>query len=162
MIVIADTSPINYLILIEAIDILPKLFGDVIVPRAVYNELNHVKAPEDVKYFIANLPVWLRIEDVDLPSDTGFDDLDYGEREAIYLAEQIKADLLLIDEKKGFKVARERELNAVGTLFILEQAAKRKIIDLAEAFEKLRKTSFHISPILLDEILYNQSISDND
>jgi len=60
MIVISDTSPINYLILTDAIDILEELFKRIIVPEAVYIELQHAKTPQPVKDWIANAPSWFK------------------------------------------------------------------------------------------------------
>jgi hypothetical protein len=60
MIIIADTSPINYLVCIEEIDLLPALFGHVIIPPSVCNELKDAGAPETVRGWIARPPAWLR------------------------------------------------------------------------------------------------------
>lgn len=157
MIVIADTSPINYLVLIDAIDILPKMFGEVIIPEAVYEELRHERAPEAVKRFINEGHSWLSIKEVEVPANTGLDNLGSGERAAIFLAETEKADMLIIDERKGMRVALSRNLTAVGTVILLEQAALKNLIDLSEAFDKLKKTSFHISHDLLNEILFRNT-----
>ena len=61
MIVVADTSPINYLLLIQEIDILPKMYGNVVIPRAVYEELLRPVAPEIVRAWISRVPAWLEI-----------------------------------------------------------------------------------------------------
>lgn len=161
MIVIADTSPINYLILIDAIDVLPKMFGELTIPRAVFTELQHEKASASIRDFTMRCPGWLKIVSVQVPSGTGLEKLDYGEQEAIYLAEQVKADLLLIDERKGFKAAKDRNLRPIGTLFVLEQAAEMGLIDLADSFVKLEQTNFYVSPILLQEILERNSLNKN-
>ncbi len=153
MIVIADTSPINYLLLIGEVEILPKLFGDVLIPQAVLKELSHEKAPDTVKAFVSALPVWLRVELVEISLNSGLEKLDPGEREAIYLAETTNADLLIIDERKGFNAAKKRNLKVAGTVAILEEASLEKLIDLKESFDKLKRTSFHISPDVLDKIL---------
>lgn len=59
--VVADTGPINYLVLIDAIEVLPKLFEQVLVPAAVYDELSHADAPLPVRAFILRVPAWLEI-----------------------------------------------------------------------------------------------------
>ena len=87
MVVIADTSPINYLILIEAEHILPQLYENVAVPSAVIRELRHNDAPLRVSQWAANPPAWLRIENTLSFSAPGLDELGPGEREAIILAE---------------------------------------------------------------------------
>ena len=61
MIVVADTTPINYLILIEEIDVLPKLYGRVIIPRAVNEELMRSRAPLKVQEWMKQPPSWVEI-----------------------------------------------------------------------------------------------------
>lgn len=87
MIVIADTSPISYLILIGEADILSKLYGKVLIPRAVFDELTSLKGPLEVRDWFNKQPDWLITVDL-----TGEVDeelvrlLDKGESEAIQLA----------------------------------------------------------------------------
>lgn len=83
MIVISDTSPINYLILIGEIDILEELFGRVIIPRAVFSELQHSKAPQPVKEWIANAASWLEVKQADASVFSPSKRIGDGEREAI-------------------------------------------------------------------------------
>jgi predicted nucleic acid-binding protein len=64
--VIADTGPLNYLILIGHIDLLPALFEKVVLPTAVQSELASSKAPPLVRHWIANLPAWLDVRDAPL------------------------------------------------------------------------------------------------
>lgn len=56
MIVVADTSPLNYLVLIDEIDLLPALFGRVLLPQAAFHELQHAKTPPKVQQWIVHLP----------------------------------------------------------------------------------------------------------
>lgn len=101
MIVIADTTPINYLILIDEIEILEKLYGQVFIPKAVFEELNADAAPNEVKNWLLQIPDWFEIKSVSsaIPNDLMI--LDAGESEAIQLATEINADLLIIDERLG-------------------------------------------------------------
>jgi predicted nucleic acid-binding protein len=62
--VVADTGPVNYLVLIEAIDVLPRLFAQILVPAAVYDELSHADAPTPVRAFIAQKPAWLEVRPI--------------------------------------------------------------------------------------------------
>jgi predicted nucleic acid-binding protein len=64
MIVVADTSPLNYLVLIDEIDLLPALFGQVIVPQAVFQELQHPRTSRKVREWAAHLPAWLELRTV--------------------------------------------------------------------------------------------------
>ncbi|MGD1104000.1 MAG: hypothetical protein ABSA59_18280 [Terriglobia bacterium] len=92
MIVIAGTTPLNYWVLIDRADLLPQLFGLVLIPPAVFNELNQPEASERVRNWVANPPSWLQVQSLRSPPDASLDYLDSGEREAIALAEEVKAD----------------------------------------------------------------------
>ncbi len=151
MIVVSDNSPINYLLLIGLIDILPELFGKVIIPNAVYEELCHPGAPQIVGDWVANLPEWVEVRAVPHPDPSL--ELGAGESEAITLAVLIKADALLIDERKGRREAVARGLVVSGTLNILEEAAERGLIDLRQACVLLLQTSFRASTTLIQELL---------
>jgi predicted nucleic acid-binding protein len=83
--------------------------------------------------------------------------LDAGERAAILLGLQLHADLLLIDERKGAAVAREKGLAIAGTLGILVRAARRDLIALSDAFDRLRRTTFHCSPELMAALLDHET-----
>ena len=107
MIVVSDTSPINYLVLIELQDLLPKLLDRILIPEAVHRELLSDAAPDPIKRFLAEAPGWLEVR----PSpeiDPALRQLDSGEREVITLAMSTGADSVLLDERKGRQAARER------------------------------------------------------
>jgi predicted nucleic acid-binding protein len=150
MIVVSDTSPINYLILIGLIDLLPRLYGEVIIPTAVYEELTHAKTPEPVRKWIANRPEWLVVRSV---SEVDFIGLHRGEAQALTLAKTLHADAILIDEHDGRAVAKEHYLRAIGTLGVLIEAADANLIDLPDAVEKLRGTSFRIANSVVQAVL---------
>ncbi|ACB52568.1 hypothetical protein cce_3220 [Crocosphaera subtropica ATCC 51142] len=150
MIIISDTSPLCYLILIDCIDILPQLYGNVIITEAVYQELQAEATPEIVKKWIKNPPNWLIIETINDLSDTELDKLDQGEKEAIILAEEIKADLVILDDKIARNIANKRGLKIIGLLGILGNAAQNNLIDLSTKITELQQTSFFISPKLLN------------
>jgi len=149
--VIADTGPVNYLILIGQIDLLPRLFETIALPVAVQAELSDSLAPLSVQRWIAMPPAWLEIyETASLPKVSG---LDEGETAAIALAEFLHADLLLIDEREGYRVAQQKGLHATGTLGLLDLAAERGLIDFADAISKLKKTTFRRPEALLKALL---------
>ncbi|MEM9907471.1 MAG: DUF3368 domain-containing protein [Cyanobacteria bacterium P01_D01_bin.44] len=153
MIIVSNTSPINYLILIEQIELLPKLFQQIIIPEAVCNELSDTQAPEPVQSWVAAPPEWLKIQPVSQPSDAAVDLLDPGERAAILLAQELRANLLLLDDMKARLIATDRGLPITGILGILDQAATVKMVDLPAAVQKLRSTSFWVSEKLLQALL---------
>ena len=61
MIVVADASPINILIRIELVDLLPRLFGSVLIPPEVQSELMHERTPTPVRSFAQTLPSWIEV-----------------------------------------------------------------------------------------------------
>lgn len=153
MIVVADTSCICYLILLDCIELLPQLYGGVTIPNAVYLELQADNAPTQVRQWIQNYPQWLGVESVEVSLDSELEKLDAGETEAIVLAERFQADLLIVDDRFARIIARKRGLTITGLLGVLYDAALGGTIDLAEKFEALRKTSFFVNPKLLDSLL---------
>ena len=148
MIVVADTSPLNYLILIDEIDLLPALFGKVLLPNAVFRELNHPKTAPKVLEWMANLPAWVEVRDVVSTADAALMRLDAGEREAILLALELGVSTVLIDELEGRQQAERFHLEVRGTLGILERGAKLGKINFRQALSRLEQTSFRISPAL--------------
>ena len=153
MIAVTDTSPVCYLILIGKVDLLRELFSDVVVPRAVVAELLHEDAPRVVRAWAAKLPSWISVHE-DLPAlTTRMEKLQAGEQSAILLAEALKADIVLLDEKSARRVATERGLRVTGTLGVLGEAATRGLIDLTAAIARLRLTNFRYSPALLKATL---------
>lgn len=154
MIVISDTSPINYLILIGEIDILEKLLKRIVIPQAVFSELQHAKTPQRVKDWIANVPSWLEVKHADASLFTPSKRIGDGEREAIALAIELKADAVLIDDRDGTREARRQSLIAVGTVNLVERAAERGLLDLSETLDRLSQTSFRLPPReILDAML---------
>jgi predicted nucleic acid-binding protein len=90
MIVIADTTPLNYLALIGQQQLLPALFGQVIIPEAVLRELQAVATPPAVQQWLATAPAWLETRKSTSAPDSALSHLDEGEREAIQLAEELE------------------------------------------------------------------------
>jgi predicted nucleic acid-binding protein len=153
MIVVLDTSPICYLVLVGEIELLPQLFKEIVIPQAVYNELTSTSAPAILQNWSEEIPKWLLINDVDPVQDQQLNRLDLGEKEAIILAEKLKAGLIIIDKKASRKIAIDRGLKVTGLLGVLEIAIKQDLIDIKTAIEKLQKTSFRASPQLIQSLL---------
>lgn len=150
MIVVSDSGPLNYLIWIDAVDVLPQLYETVVIPEAVQRELSHPKAPTQVRQWIASLPNWVSVQS---PRVLLALSVDIGEQEAISLAVEIGADLILLDDRSGREAAEAQELSVTGTLGVLRQAARRGLIDLADILNKLRQTNFRASPELMRSLL---------
>ena len=151
--VVSNSSPLCYLRLIDAIHLLPKMFGEILVPEAVVRELGDEGAPDIVREWIARPPGWLKVQKVEADSDPQLERLHAGEREVILLAHRIEADLVVMDEKAARRIAKEQGLNVTGLIGILDEAATRAMVDLLTAVERLRQTSFRASPHLLKTLV---------
>lgn len=147
-VVVADTTPLNYLILIERTDILGSLFGEVMIPEAVLAELHHPRVPEAVTYWLQSPPAWLRIAKVRLLDTTV--QLGKGENEAISLAIEQQVKVVLMDERRGRAAAEARGLLPIGTLNLIDLADERRLFDGIDALNDLRRTTFRADPELLD------------
>lgn len=135
MLIVADTSPLNYLILIGVIDLLPAIYNEICVPEAIITELCDPGAPLAVRAWAKTPPAWLKI----LPTPQPLPDfkLDWGESAVIQLAITLKADRVLIDEALGRQVATGHGLNVLGTLGVLVAAARLGLIDLKTGLSQI-------------------------
>jgi uncharacterized protein len=124
MIVVSDTSPITALLTIGKTNLIHEIFGEVLIPPSVHRELlrGHM-----------TLPPWLRVVEIrDVSHVRRFLNLlDAGEAEAIVLAEETHADMLLIDERKGRRVATAAGIHVIGLLGVVLLAKKRGLIESA-------------------------------
>jgi len=163
MIVVADSGPLHYLILLDQTELLHRFYGQVIIPEAVLKELTSGRTPQSVRDWLSNPPHWLRVQAVS-PSQLELvtDHLDLGEREAIALAHLLGADLLLIDETAGRVEARRRSLRVTGTLGILRIAAEKELIDVPEVLVRLRDTSFYVDEDLIRSIFGRWLVEDTE
>lgn len=154
MIIVADTTPIHYLVLIGEVDVLKDLFGHIIIPQSVVDELRRDRTPQPVKDWIDSQPSWLEVRTPSRHLDDLAKSLGKGEREAIALAIELPADAVLLDDKRAKSEARLRGLRVITILNILEGAAERDLLDLQNAIERLRLTNFYMPPErLLEELL---------
>lgn len=150
--VVSDASPLNYLIWIERDFVLQQLYERVLIPDIVISELTHPASPEPVKRWIENRPTWAEVRKASPDYSVELELLDPGERAAIQLASEENAGLLLMDERVGARVARNRGLMVTGTLGVLLEAADRRLIDLESALAALQTTAFRFTPQLFAEI----------
>jgi len=153
MIVVADSGPLHYLILLEHIELLRRFYGQVLVPEPVAGELSAAAAPAVVRDWITKPPTWVDVRPV--PSDAVSMiryDLDLGERAAIALAETMHADLLLIDEAAGRAEAKRRHLRVTGTLGVLRVGAEQGLVNVPDLLERLKATSFYLDETLLHTV----------
>lgn len=152
MIVIADTSPINYLVLMGAVDILPQLYGRVLLPQAVLRELGNPGASSQVRAWVASLPDWIAVVAADASDMLELPRLGPGEVEAITLGITHRADLVLMDDGPARKVAAARGLTVTGTLGVLKDASIQELLDFRESVASLRRLGFRMTDALVEEM----------
>ena len=101
-VVISDASPLHYLILIENAEVLQALYTEVLIPEAVAKELKQTATPESVRHWIEHPPLWLHVVPFTAPpTPVVLADLDPGEHDAILLALDVRADLVIMDDREG-------------------------------------------------------------
>ena len=134
MIVISDTTPILSLLKAERLNILKQLYGTILIPKAVYRELTENPIYQKEGEIIKNTD-FLSVVDVNniqsvniLRAVTG---LDAGESEALIIYNEQKAELLLMDERKGRLVAKQLNVRHIGTAGILMLAYDKNQIGRA-------------------------------
>ncbi|PZD72307.1 hypothetical protein C1752_03894 [Acaryochloris thomasi RCC1774] len=132
MIIVSDTSPITNLAAIDQLDLLHQLYGSIVIPTAVYNEMVAVDKVVPGALEVQTLS-WIQMQAVgntrsvaDLQVNQ--DAIDLGEAEAIILTQELNADLLLMDERRGRTLAIAYGLNVIGLLGILLQAKSKGLI----------------------------------
>lgn len=157
-VVVADTSPLNYLILIGHIEVLREMYGTVLAPPEVLAELAATGAPAQVSEWLRSKPDWLQTRAVRLSvDDPTLMNIGEGERAAILLAQEEADVLLLIDDAAGRAEANRRNIANTGTLGVLREAAFRGLLDLRTAFDRLAKTNFRASASLLEQVIKQAS-----
>lgn len=159
MIVISDTTPIISLLKINRLDLLKTLFDEVLIPEAVFNELTTNSRYEKESEIVKNCD-FLKVSKIEDEKSVALlqklTNLDLGESEAIILAENLKSDLLLMDEVKGRAVANQMEIKITGTVGVILIAKERNLISLDEiktAIDIFKKNHRHISNDLLKMLL---------
>ena len=150
-VVVSDTSPLHYLILCGTETILPRLFRQVVIPPTVFRELQQPNTPPPVREWARSLPTWIAVQS---PKTLNLAlEVDAGELEAICLAQEIKADAVLMDDRAGRNAAIHCGLAVVGTIGLVEQAAARGLIELPQAMERLRQTNARLDSELIHAAL---------
>jgi predicted nucleic acid-binding protein len=140
---VSDTTALRYLIEIEAVHLLPVLFGQVTIPPEVAAELQRPKTPVLVRAWMAVPPSWLIIRQPTLPPDPRLRRLHAGERDALLLMYEAAAPLFLTDDGSAYKVALAQNIPVIRTLRVLEMAAEQGLIDLPAALTRLAATTFY-------------------
>lgn len=142
-IIISDTSCLILLQKIDELDLLHKVFGQIVITEEIAKEFNR------------DLPEWITVKNPKRNSDRISESfLDKGEASAIALALEEDSPLLIIDESKGRRVAKELGIRYTGTLGVIGSAkANGKIESVQPIIDKIRRTNFRISEDLLKRLL---------
>lgn len=159
MIIVSDTSPITNLAAIGQLDLLRKLYTTIVIPEAVYNEMvavdKQVPGAVEVQTF-----GWIKRQAIANPQSVidlqeNQDGIDLGEAEAIILALEVKANLLLMDERRGRTLATKYGLNVTGLLGVLLQAKRNSFIALIKPSidQLIEEADFRVSAELYATVL---------
>lgn len=156
MIVVSDTTPLIGLASIGRLELLLQLFGEVYIPQAVYDETVTFGREEGIAKQAVASADWIHVVEVKNRLAVGIllDEMDLGEVETIILAEEINADWVLMDEKKGRRKLKQLNLPKIGTIGILLKAKQLGLIPtLKSEIEKLQNSSFAVSQSVVSEVL---------
>ena len=145
MIVIADTSPVNYAVILGIADVFFQLYGRIVVPGAVHEELTSAGAPATVRLWVLDQQDRIEVRKIDLPDEPELNRLQKGEAHAIFLAQQTPNSLLIIDEREGRAEARRRGIAVTGLLGVIRDGAIRGYLDFERTLKHLKETDFRLS-----------------
>lgn len=153
-VVIVNTSPLFYLHRLGCLNILEKLYGEIVIPGAVVDELKEGKrVGEDVPE-IADYK-WINVKDVTIPAFIKIiSDLGHGEAEVLALACEEKEPLVIIDDEIARKIAKLQGIKLTGTAGVLLKAKTNNYIsEIKPVLEKLREVGFYLSDRVIAEVL---------
>lgn len=152
MILVADCSALIALSICNRLDLLEQIFGQVIVPEAVYFEATqpNKKQAQQLKIYLEG-----KVRKVDMQNYIFLDGFaDAGETEAMLLYKQIHADKLLIDDQRGRNVAKINDIETIGSLGVLLVAKQRGLIDkIAPLLSQLDNSDIYLSKQLITNVL---------
>ena len=156
MTVVCNTSPITNLAAIDRLDLLHQLFGEIVIPQAVYDELTVLPNPVPGTVEVQTLS-WFRVQQVGDRSQVAEfrRKVDFGEAEALALALEVSAERVLIDDAAGRAIALELGLTITGVLGVLLMAKQRQLIaDVRSSMDSLiTQAGFWIGDELYQRVL---------
>ncbi len=145
-IVVSDTTAITHLAKIGALDLLQKLYLEVLIPDAVFSELSQVKKTQPGALYVLNSK-WIKVVKIknQMVVNKLTKHLDLGESEAIALSIELQSDVLIIDEVAGRNIAKKFGRNTIGMVGVLLEAKKKGYISSVRPYlDKLRVTGFRL------------------
>jgi predicted nucleic acid-binding protein len=153
VIVISDNSALSALAEAGLLELLPRMFGVVVIPESVRRESGHPRAPKPLRDWVSKPPEWLQIvpDPADLLTET--QGLGPGEAASITLAwANRKFAKLILDEKRGRRVAEALGLPKTGVLGMIGEAAGLGWLDFEETIERIQQTGFHMNDTVIEAV----------
>lgn len=153
-IVVVNATPVIGLSLINRLDILRRLYGEVLIPPAVRAEVL-AGGPASPGFVELQRAEWVRVTDLHDPRRADLlSDLDRGEAEVIALAQELNATLVIIDERMARRHARRLGLQLSGTLGVLLRAKKRGMVPAVKPLiDQLQQGGFRLADFVITEAL---------
>lgn len=152
MILVADCSALIALASCDALPLLEPLYGDVFVPVAVFDECTVTNKPQSLKLndYLKDKVKTVRTDLSNAISGSA----DLGEEQAMLLYLQLGATNLLIDDRRGKKIAQQNNINTVGSLTVLIEAKQAGLISaIKPAIEAIRQSTVFVADAILDAAL---------
>lgn len=150
--IISNTTPILSLLKINQLKLLKELYGSVIIPSAVYHE---IETGHDWIYYTDLSQInWIEIREVQNQQSLDyFFDLDRGEAEVLILAKEVNADLVILDENLGRRYAKQLKLNLTGTIGVLLRAKQKNLIpSVKDLLYELKNKGVWLSSSLIEQV----------
>jgi len=154
-IVVSNTGPLIALCALDELELLPRLYGQIVIPDEVRLELT-AAPPSSMRFPFAETSTWLMVKNLSTSVDPLLSVvLDVGEAAVIQMARNIQADVVLIDERKGRKVARTvYNLRVMGTMRVLVDAKKKGLLaSVGSALTKIRQNGYWIHDDIVERAL---------
>ena len=144
--VVADASPLIALHQLGHLSLLARLFSRIEIPLAVAEEV----APS-----VPKLPVWIIVRELSRPASPEIlrAGLGRGETEALSLAQGIRAELVIVDDRPARELATKLGLSVAGTAGILTRAKRAGLVPVVRPLDQLMKLGFRISPAIIERVL---------
>ncbi|MCD4755581.1 MAG: DUF3368 domain-containing protein [Deltaproteobacteria bacterium] len=155
MIIVSNSTPLIGFASIQRFDLLKRLFGELYIPQAVYDEVVVAGGDACGVHEVRNA-TWIKTIGVKdrLAAEVLLDELDLGEAEAIVLAREISADWVLMDERKGRRKLKQLGLRKIGTIGLLLKAKQEGLLPIIRPdIERLDQKGFSLSQFVINAVL---------
>ncbi len=152
MILIADSSALIALASCNSLSLLDSLFHEVSITKEVYDEIavKGKQFSEELKSYLQNKIVQVDLDEFIISDDS----LDLGELSAMLLYKKVKADILLVDDKKGRKIAKLNEIKIIGSLGVIILAKSKNLIsEIKPLIIQMKKSEIHLAEDIVDYAL---------